>query len=164
MSDFTAEETAKLRELLEIEAIRKVCMLYSQLMDNAYYDRLRDVFTDDAICEFGPYGTWRGNEEIHRNYLEVYKSMGSQPFPAMHANSNHWVELLSPSRAVGRRYLLDMQTTRAPEENPLLWLGVYDEEYRKTSGRWQIARTSLQFLWPKRETSEGFPGEFPPRN
>jgi SnoaL-like domain len=163
MSEFTPEETKRLRRLLDIEEIRDVGMLYSQLQDNAYYDRLLDIFTEDALCEFGPYGTWRGHDEIQRNYAKVYQDLGAKPFSAMHANSNHWVDVLSPTKAVGRRYLMDWVTTKPANESPLLWLGVYDEEYRKVDGRWKIARTSLQFLWPRREISAGFPGNFSPR-
>jgi hypothetical protein len=97
--EFSAAERQRLRRLLDIEEIRDVGMLYSQLQDNAYYERLIDIFTEDALCEFGPYGTWRGHEEIHRNYLKVYQDLGAKPFPAMHANSNHWVDVLSPSKA-----------------------------------------------------------------
>jgi SnoaL-like domain len=164
MSDeFSAVECQRLRRLIEEYGIRELGMQYAQLMDHAYYPRFIDLFAEDAILEFGPYGVWRGRDEIRRNYDKVYQDLGGKPFLSLHATCNHWVVLHNATQASGRRYLLDMQTTRAPEENPLLWLGVYDDDYRKIDGRWTFARISLQFLWPQRHLTEGFPGEFPPR-
>ena len=163
MTEFSADEIRRLRDLLEIEAIRKLGLYYSQLQDHAYLERLVDIFTADALCEFGPYGVWRGREQIAVNYAKVKQDMGGDTFAALHANSHHWVELLGPAKAVGRRYLIDLQTTRPATENPLIWLGLYDEEYRKENGVWKIARTSLQFLWPERHLTPGFPGDFPPQ-
>jgi hypothetical protein len=164
MSEFTPEEIRRLRELLDIEEIRKLGLLYSQLQDHGQLDRLAALFTADAVCEFGPYGVWHGRETIRANYAQVQIDLGGQAFAALHANAHHWVEMTGPGQAVGRRYLLDMLTTRAPGENPLLWLGLYDEAYLKEDGVWRIARCSLQFLWPERHLSPGFSLEFPPRS
>lgn len=163
MSDFTADEIKRLRALLDIDDIRKLGLLYSQLQDHGYLDRLVDIFTEDALCEFGPYGTWNGREELRRNFAQVKQDMGGEAFSALHANSHHWVELTGSATAVGRRYLLDLVTSRPKDEHPFIWLGLYDEEYRKVGGAWKIARTSLQFMWPERHFSRGFPGEFPPK-
>ena len=43
---FSSEEIKKLRELLEIEAIRKVRLLYSQLLDSGEIDALVALFTE----------------------------------------------------------------------------------------------------------------------
>jgi hypothetical protein len=164
MSDFTPAEIKRLRTLLDMEDIRKLGLLYSQLQDHAYLDRLADIFTEDALCEFGPYGVWQGRETIRRNYAQVQQDMGGQAFAALHANSHHWIEMTGPDTAVGRRYLLDLVTGRPKDEHPFIWLGLYDEAYRKENGAWKIARTSLQFLWPERHLTGDFPGEFPPRS
>jgi hypothetical protein len=160
MSDLTNDEIEKLRELLEIEAIRKTKLLYSHLMDTGRVDELANLFTEDALCEFGPYGTWNGRETIRANYHEV--ESGNNVFMAMHATCDHFVELTGADTAVGRSYLLEPMTERGAEENPFIYLGVYDEDYRKVDGRWLIARCSLQFLWPERHTTHDFPGAFPP--
>ena len=47
---FTSEEIKKLRELLEVEAIRKVRVLYSQLLDGGEIDALAAIFTEDVRC------------------------------------------------------------------------------------------------------------------
>ena len=162
--EFTAEEVKRLRTLLDIEDIRKLGLLYSQLQDHAYLDQLADIFTEDALCEFGPYGTWNGRQEIRENYAKVKEANGGSSFSALHANSHHWVEMTGPNPAVGRRYLLDLMTTRPKDQSPFIWLGLYDEEYRKVDGQWLIARTTLQFLWPEKHLTGDFPGTFPPKS
>jgi hypothetical protein len=52
-------------------------------------------------------------------------------------------------------------TEKTADENPFIYLGVYDDEYRKVDGKWLIASCTLQFLWPERHTTEDFPGIFP---
>jgi hypothetical protein len=40
--------------------------------------------------------------------------------------------------------------------NPLYWLGVYDEQYRRADGTWRISKQSLNFVWPQRMLNDGF--------
>ena len=160
---FTSEEIKKLRELLEVEAIRKVRVLYSQLLDGGEIDALAAIFTKDALCEFGPYGEWQGRETIRANYQQVFREQIKYIFGSLHNTGNHWVELTSPSAAVGRIYLIDALTHTDPAANPIEWFGVYDDAYEKIDGAWLIKRMSLQFLWPQRQLTERFPEPFPPK-
>lgn len=73
----------------------------------------------------------------------------------MHSNSDHWVEFTGADDAVGRGYL-DIVTDRAPDEVPIAVVGLYDEEYRRGQGGWQIARCTLQFLWPDKQVTADF--------
>lgn len=155
----TAAELTELRKLLEIEKIRKVRLLYSQLMDSRDIDALADLFATDAVCEFGPYGTWHGREQIRTKYAEVFQD--NQPYDGLHATTNQWVELTGPDSAVSRAYLIDVVHEPDPRTNPVIWYGLYDEDYTRHQGQWLIQRCSLQFLWPQRLLSGGFPGAFP---
>lgn len=150
-------------ELLEIERIRKLRVLYSYYLDAGELDALGDLFSEDAVCEFGPFGVWTGRSTITGNYKKVMAPMVAKgPFHSLHINTNHWVELTGPQTAVGRLYLIDLALDRAPEANPMLWLGAYDEAYVKVTGIWKIQRTSLHFMWPQRHVMEGFPGNHLP--
>ena len=158
----TSEEIRQLRELLEYEAIRKVRNLYSHFLDVGDLDALAALFTEDALCEFGPYGQWQGRQNIRENYEQVFLTQIKQTFGSMHNTGNHWIELKSPTTAGGRIYLIDALTNADPTTNPFEWLGVYDDAYEKVDGTWLIERMTLQFLWPKRQMTDGFPGPFPP--
>jgi len=157
---FSPAEIVRLRKLLEMEAIREVRQNYSTYLDTLQVDKLADLYTENALCEFGPYGEWRGRETIRENYSGVMSGEGAALFNSMHHNTNHRVELLSDTRATGRSYLIDVVTTTAKTEQPVLWYGVYDEEYEKVDDQWLIDRCSLQFLWPERHLSEGFSSQF----
>lgn len=147
-------------ELLEIESIRKLRVRYSYYLDTGALDALVALFTDDAVCEFGPYGVWTGKATIAKNYTGVMAAaiLEKGPFQTLHVNTNHWVELTQPDAAVGRLYLVDLALGGAPDKNPMVWLGAYDEAYRKIGGAWKISRSSLQFMWPERHLTAGFPG------
>ncbi len=160
MSDLTSDEINELRELLEIEKIRKLKLLYAHLMDSHQIDELANLFTLDAVCEFGPeYGNWEGRETIRTNYHEVFDS--SEQFAAMHHQCNHYVDLTGPDTATGRSYLLDVVTTVESDEQPIVWFGLYDEEYQKVEGQWLISKCSLQFLWPQKMTMPSFANPYP---
>ena len=69
---FSEEEIKNLKQLLEVEKIRSLRMKYNQLIDSRDLSQLVNLFTSDGICEFGPYGSWKGRGEIYKNYLEVF--------------------------------------------------------------------------------------------
>ena len=111
---------------------------------------LVDLFTDDAVCEFGPDfgGDWVGKTQIRAHYARFLESEGPE-FAVMHAVTNHDVRLIDATTALGRSYLLDLRTTEGVA-NPLILFGVYDDLYKKVAGAWKIHRTRIDFLWPKR--------------
>jgi hypothetical protein len=122
--------------------------------------------TEDAVCEFGAYGEWRGRQAIRDNYAKVLAAIQA-PFDTLHVATNAFVRLTGPSSAVGRWYLIDYVTrqtpgvfeTRGGHDHPLLYLGMYEDEYRNVDGRWRIAHVTLHFLWPDKAYSGlGHPG------
>jgi SnoaL-like domain len=139
-----------IEELLETEAIRKLRVLYSHYFDGRRLDDLVSIFTDDAICEFGPDygGNWVGKAQIRTNY-SAYTGPDAPTFSTLHAVTNHLVTITSPTTAQGRCYLMDLNTTEGID-NPLILFGVYDDVYLKVNGDWKIHRTRIDFLWPKR--------------
>ena len=165
----TPEEVAEARRLLEIEKIRKTKLLYSQLMDSRDIDALKEIFAEDAICDFGPYGSWTGKQAIYEGYKAVFSTDESinaqEKYGGFHVTTNQWVELTGPDSAVSRTYLIDTVHQPDPRTNPIIWLGLYDEDYVKTDGKWLIKRCTLQYLWPQRILTDvhgkEWPGPFP---
>ena len=140
-----------LEELLETEAIKKLRVLYSHYFDGNRTEDLVGLFTDDAVCEFGPDygGDWVGKAQIRTNYSQYTDANPELTFGTMHAVTNHNVRIIDPTTAHGRCYLLDLRTT-VGVENPLILFGVYDDLYKKIDGAWKIHRTRIDFLWPTR--------------
>ena len=135
-------------ELLAIEEIRALRALWGHYYDGRHIDKLVDLFTVDAVCEFSEKygGHWVGRDMIHANYTRF----GTPPeYPSLHAGTNHVVTVTGPTDATGRWYLLDFNV-REGAEKPFAIAGVYDDVYRKADGEWKIARARLSFLWPDR--------------
>jgi hypothetical protein len=160
-TELSQTDIHRLINLLEIEEIRNLKLRYSQLMDNIDIEGLAQLFTEDAVCHFGPYGQWAGRDEIRDNYRNVMSTLVRAPFGSMHHICNHWVELKDAITATGRSYLIDVLTERKPDENPVLWYALYDEEYRKVAGSWKISYSCIHFLWPARHVDEAILGQFP---
>jgi hypothetical protein len=150
----------EIETFLEIEKIKKLRVLYSHYFDSNDLESMAALFTDDVICEYGKYGTWVGKEELLKNYKAAHAHhdvFHNGSYPYMHIITNQWVELTGPETAEGRCYLFDNVTTE-PDKNPLLLLGIYDDEYKKVDGAWKIHRTRIEFTWPERNLVGGFPG------
>ncbi len=144
-----------LEEHLEIEAIKQLRVLYSQLFDSHRTDEMAMLFTEDAVCEFSddlPYGDWVGREEIRRQYKEV-AGHSPKPFSFMHATTNGWVELTGPDSATGSWFLLDLGMGDNP--NPVGLLGVYNDVYKKVDGEWFIHRTRIDHIWTQGSAGGG---------
>jgi hypothetical protein len=151
-----------LDKLLAIEEIRDLRHSYAAHLDSKNLDALLELFTEDAQCEFGGYGIWRGREQIRANYASVMEALGEQ-FTALHVVTNPWIRIDSATQARGRWYLLDLLTqqnpaggyeTRGGHDQPLLYLGMYEDDYAKPAGRWLIRHVKLHFLWPQRGFTE----------
>ena len=162
---FTPEEIAELRKLLDVEKIRKVANLYSHHMDSRENDLLAELYAEDAVCEWGAYGTYSGREQIREAMKGAYA--GRQPYDGLHVTTNHWIEIAGPGTARSRSYLTDtvlidktgpMNHPGFPA-NPILLYALYENEHRLVGSEWKISRSVIQFLWSKRVTQDGFPGE-----
>jgi len=140
-----------LEELLEKEAIKELRVMYSHYFDGKQLDELVDLFTDDAVCEFGPDygGDWVGKAQIRANFATFAEREGP-PYGVLHSVTNPWIRLIDDTTANGRWYLHDL-FTREGEASPLGLYGIYDDVYKKVDGRWLIDRTRIDFLWPKRQ-------------
>ncbi|MBI1178983.1 MAG: DUF4440 domain-containing protein [Alphaproteobacteria bacterium] len=157
---FTPDEVKELRKLLDVEKIRKVKQMYSHLMDSRNIDALAEILAEDAVCEFGPYGTWHGKKEIHEGWKAVFKD--AIPYGGFHATTNMWIEMTGPDTAISRTYLHDISNEPDPRADPVVWYGVYDEDFERINGEWKLKKCRLQFLWPKRLISDNFPRPMTP--
>lgn len=151
----------KIDDLLEIEEIRQLRLAYSNYFDGHDTERLKTLFCEDAVCEFPEEfgGNWVGRDTIVANFSKELTRLG-EPYDTMHVVANPWITLTGPDTAHGRCYLIDLLTrqqagtgdyeTRGGHDNPLLFLGMYEDDYRKVDGEWKFANLKLPFFWPER--------------
>lgn len=142
--------TMTIEELLIKETVKELRIAYSHYFDGRDVAGLVDLFTDDAVCEFGPDfgGDWVGKEQIRANFSE-YLNADDTLFTVMHFVTNPLIRVIDQTTANGRWYLQDV-FSRLGEEHPLGLLGVYDDVYKCVDGHWKIYRTRIDFLWPNR--------------
>src|SRR3954449_8798548 len=103
----------------------EVCQLkaaYGGHYEAPDFDALVDLFTDDAVCVFGAYGTWHGKEEIRAGFAENVGA-GDTASPPLHTvatprTATHGGE------ARGKWSLLDFGSTGAADEPVLRVMGV----------------------------------------
>jgi len=159
----------KIEDLFALEEIRNLRLGYATHLDSLDADALAELFTEDAVCEFGSYGTWSGRRSIRDSYKSIISPM-KRKCDVIHIVTNPWVQLTALNEARGRWYLIEMVTTQQPQAgftspgghaNPLCYLGLYEDLYRKIDGRWLIAHVKLNFLWPQRPAESAADTEFP---
>ncbi len=140
----------KVQALLDREDIRNLRTLYSHLLDGNMIDALDRVFSRDAVVEV-TVGRMKGLDEIRAGLKDAFGQFDRDArahYPFLHAVTNHAIELTGPETARGRCYLIDWETASKPDPNPLLLLGIYDDEYRRIEGEWRITRSRLDVVWP----------------
>jgi hypothetical protein len=131
-------------------AITEICQLkhaYAWSYDSRDLEALVELFCADATCDFGPYGSWAGTDEIREGYAATMARMEGR-FPGIHSVTNPLIEVdLQQGTATGRWYLLDLFFAE-PREPSLRIIAVYHETYRQEPGRgWRIASCRIEFLW-----------------
>jgi hypothetical protein len=156
----SAQNVTSVEQLISLEAIRNLRVLYCHHLDSGRIDSLTKLFTEDSVFQVDR-GLWRGREEIHAGLSAAFaeydvEQRGTYPFA--HLVSNQWVELLDENRAEGRCHMQFLLTERSAEINPLVLMGIYADEYRRVDGQWLISRTRLDVIWPKPDVAGGEPG------
>lgn len=147
-------------QLISLEAIRKLRVLYCHYLDSGRIDSLTKLFTEDSIVQVDR-GVWKGRKEIHAGLSEAFAEHDAEQrgtYPFVHLVSNQWVELLDENHAEGRCHLQFLLTERPVDVNPLVLMGIYADEYRRVDGQWLISRTRLDVIWPKADVAGGEPG------
>ncbi|WP_026928456.1 nuclear transport factor 2 family protein [Granulicoccus phenolivorans] len=130
------------QRLLDAEAVRELRHRYCWAYDRTDLAGLVALFTDDAVCVFGPFGQWEGIDQITEGYRDSLATLGGK---TMHAITND-VVTVDGDTAHGEFYLLDF-TFGAPKENPLKIIAHYLEDYRREGSGWKIARSRINFVW-----------------
>jgi ketosteroid isomerase-like protein len=126
------------------DEIRQLKHEYCWAFDEGDLDGLMALFTDDAVCELGAFGSWNGRAEILAGYRNQLVLSGV-PGGRLHSVSNSIIRV-DGETATGRWYLVDYDISSGTTE-PVRILATYRDAYRWQGDRWLIARTSLTIHW-----------------
>jgi len=137
------ELESKVQELNDREALRELRYRYHEYINEGKFASIVDLFTDDGELEFGPLGKAKGKEGI----VAFFKRLGPPSrggasdgranfsFVKQYIH-NHVVEI-DGDRAKGFSYLEARPVINGEAH---MVAGKYDDECRKTGGRWRFTR------------------------
>jgi hypothetical protein len=117
---------------------------YCQAFDAGDLETLMTLFTGDARCDMGRFGTWTGTSEIREGYIGQIARTGV-PGTRVHAVSNPLLKLSSDT-ATGTWALVSFDLTRVGM-SPVGVIGRYQDSYRRENGSWLISETRLEVAW-----------------
>jgi len=131
----TVEDLEKrLKALEDIEKIKKLHQTYINLMDNLQYEKVLDLFTEDAIVEIRNSGLKRGKKEIAEIYKALAKSRGDTRYDG-HLAVQPDIDVKG-DQATGT-WLIYILFSRPG----IQWVqGKNECEYRRDNGVWKISR------------------------
>ena len=144
-------------ELISRQEIKNLRLGFAAFVDTRDWNSLERLFAEDAVCTYPATlgGEWVGRGVIVQTIVRLFE--GGERFDALHIMSNPWITFENAELAHGRWYLVDWATRQRADfpslgghANPLSFLGIYHDEYRRIDGVWMFWRVRLQFLWPKR--------------
>jgi 3-phenylpropionate/cinnamic acid dioxygenase small subunit len=137
-----------LDDLLAREGIRDLVARYNSCGDAGKFDRLWDLFADDAVMEVGPARgertTHTGLEEIKRIFTGAQDRVQAQvesatPTYIRHFTATHQIDLVDADHATGRCYFAVIIGSGSGRGGLDHW-GRYIDEYVRLDGTWRFQR------------------------
>ena len=133
-------------EVAHKEAIRNLQILYSLSIDSGDYNRLDEIFTENAVGVYGR--SYVGIEEIkHAMYFGCEYLTSVQ-----HFNGNHWSRITNSTAEAGC-YLHVIQYLEGTLGGDFHEMGgQYFDELLLTDDGWRITKRSIDIKWTKGNT------------
>jgi hypothetical protein len=129
---------------VDVDAIRALKHRYCWCFDDGDLEGLLALFTGNAVCELGPFGSWHGIAEIRAGYARQMVDSGV-PGGRLHSVTNELIDVEGDS-ATGRWYIVDYDIMPGAAA-PVRIIGSYTDDYSRVDDRWLIARTAVQIRW-----------------
>jgi hypothetical protein len=139
----TEELRAILYELRDIEAIKRLKARYCHLVDAGRWDELVELFTEDASCDYGFFGSYEGRDQIVNTFFRGLVSTATS-FNA-HMVHNPIIDVRGDT-ASGAWYLT-AQTTIQPANQAVWVMGIYHDAFRRVAGEWKLSSLTFEFKY-----------------
>lgn len=136
--DPPADMEARLKRLEDIEAIKQLKARYWRCVDLKLWDEMAEVFTEDAVADYGPKAKLAGRQAIV-GFLKG--SLGADAVITNHVGQRPEIEITGEAAARGTWWLCDYIVM--PPGTRRRGYGYYEDEYIKREGRWRKSRTRL---------------------
>ena len=127
-----------MRDLYEIELIKKLKYRYMRVLDLNQWDELADCFTEDAGTD---YDSGKYSFQGKKNIIDFLRQFMDRPTQITRHNAHHpEIDVTSDTIATGTWYLQDM-VIDLDANTTLRGAGFYHDEYEKVDGQWKIKHT-----------------------
>ncbi len=135
---------AQANRIDDYNQLRNLQEIYGFYYDEALWDQVIDLFSDDATLEVGQNGVYAGRDSIHRYLLGL--TGGSQGLKQGQLNNQGQlspvITLSADGRSAQARWRVLIQDAIYGKEAN--WgAGVYENEYVKQDGKWKIRKLHL---------------------
>ena len=131
-------------DLVEVEKIKQLKARYFRFIDTQDWDALTQVFTKDAVLQWGPEA---GQVMEGRDAILAGLMTNLEGAVTVHQGHMPEIELIDSEHARG---IWAMSDRVDHPDYLLIGHGHYHEEYLRQDGRWRIARLKLTRLHEER--------------
>lgn len=133
----------RIQRLEDIEAIRRLKAHYFNACDRKDVDAMRGCFVEGPVhIDYGVVGIFADREGLARVFVEK----GCHPHVVdLHHGQNAEIDITGPdsAQAIWGLYFYQVDT----QSRVITQLGgVYEDEYRRVDGRWQISRCVFRVI------------------
>jgi len=132
---------AAITRLIDIEAIKQLKARYCYFVDDGQWDELENLWTEDAVCDYGFFGRFQGRRAIMDDFFRGLVSSAST-FNA-HMLHNPLIEV--ENDVASASWYFTAHTT--VNGRALLAMGRYRDRYAKVQGEWKIAAIAVEFKY-----------------
>jgi ketosteroid isomerase-like protein len=126
----------RLQAIEDLEAIKKLHQNYINLMDKIQYDKVIDLFTEDAAVEVRDSGVKRGKKEL----AEIYMKIKGMYRGGVARHIGHFAvepDITVAGNTAKGTWLIYMLQSKPNVQ----WVqGKNECEYRKVNGKWLISK------------------------
>jgi ketosteroid isomerase-like protein len=129
----------RIRALEDIEAIRHLRMTYHHYTNEGMYDRIGDLYTEDAYVEFDTLANARGEQNVRALLLKLNGSVTL----IKQFIGNHMVTLNGDS-ASGISYL---DARYVQDGKPVIAAVRYADKYRRTADGWKMSEMLVKIFF-----------------
>lgn len=132
---------AAIARLVDIEALRQLKARYCYLVDEANWDELEGLWTENAVCDYGFFGRYEGRKPIMDSFFRGLVASAStfnahllhNPVVEVEGNLAHASWYFTAHTTVGGR---------------AFWvMGKYRDRYARVQGEWKIASIVVEFKY-----------------
>jgi len=136
-----AELQLEVQKMEDIKAIKTLQRAYGYYVDQAMWDEVADLFTDDATAEFAKGGVYVGKERIRQFFYTV----GGNKTGLIYGQLNEHIQLqpvvhLSADGNTAKARWRDLIVAGQYGERAVWGEGPYENEYMKEGGVWKISK------------------------